>query len=28
LGKRFGIPRTFGFEKGRHDVCEVASLVI
>jgi hypothetical protein len=20
LGKRFGIPRTFGFENGRHDV--------
>jgi hypothetical protein len=28
LGKRFGIPRTFGFENGRHDVCEEASLVI
>jgi hypothetical protein len=28
LGKRFGIPRIFGFENGRHDVCEEASLVI
>jgi hypothetical protein len=28
LGKRFGIPRTFGFENGRHDVCEEASLII
>jgi hypothetical protein len=25
FGKRFGIPRTFGFENGRHDVCEEAS---
>jgi hypothetical protein len=22
LRKRFGIPRTFGFENGRHDICE------
>jgi hypothetical protein len=28
LGKRFGIPHTFGFENVRHDVCEEASLVI
>jgi hypothetical protein len=21
LGKRFGMPRTFGFENGRHDIC-------
>jgi hypothetical protein len=28
LGKRFGIPHTFGFENVGHDVCEEASLVI
>jgi hypothetical protein len=24
LGKRFGIPRTFGFGNGKHEVCEEA----